>query len=98
MFHRRSLAAGEACAAEVNAPLELAILRRSAAILDSQRRTVACALAAEPGHQPPFQRPDVPPAFVEQGVAAPGQRPLQHPAVDGVRRLSDRADRARDCG
>jgi hypothetical protein len=32
----------------------------------------------------------VTPAFVEQGSAAAGQRPLQHPAVHRMRRLPDR--------
>ena len=35
------------------------------------------------GHQPPLQRLDVTPAFVEHGAAAPGQRPHQHPACTG---------------
>jgi hypothetical protein len=46
-------------------------------------------LGRQPGCQPPLDGLCMTPAFVEQGRAAPRQRPLQHSAVNGVRRLPD---------
>jgi hypothetical protein len=45
-------------------------------------------LRGEPGRQPPLQRHHMMPAFVELRAAAAGQRPLQHPAVHGMKELA----------
>ncbi len=57
--------------------------------MDNQRRTVTCALVPSP--KPTLQRRHMTPAFFEQCPAAAGQRPLQHPAVNRMRRLPDGA-------
>jgi len=72
-------------------PLELAILLQLCGDFGQPAPDRDLCLGAEPRHQPPFQGPDVTPAFLEQDSAAAGQRPLQHPAVHGMRRLPDRA-------
>ncbi len=57
----------------------------------SQCRIAASALVPSPAASRRLHRVDVTPAFVEQRLAAAGQRPLQHPSVHRMRHFAERA-------
>ena len=93
-----SSGAGRSRQAKVTAPPQLAILLQVCGNFGQPAPDRRLRLRGEPGLQPAFQGSAARPAFAEQRLSAPGQRPLQHPAVHRVRRFSGWRRRVPDCG